>query len=229
MRLPLALLACAALLGAAGLVGTSCVASAGTALLPLDTVTPAPSLLPRSKIVIAPDLEMAASAAEAFEGEIPSSTGGSPPPTRPVAVEYSDSYNLRRKVHYIASFATLPLFATEYALGAKLYNGSTSGSVRSAHGFVASSMGVLFGVNTLTGVWNMYETRHEPTGRTRRILHGALMLVAEGGFVATGMNAPESEEGSQPVGTSAKNKHRAMALGSMGVATASYVIMLIGR
>jgi hypothetical protein len=31
------------------------------------------------------------------------------------------------------------------------------------------------------------------------------------------------------VGTSAKNKHRAMALGSMGVATASYVIMLIGR
>jgi hypothetical protein len=229
MRLPAALLVCAVLIGAAGLAGTSRVASAGETLLPLDTVAPTSSLLPRSRIVIAPDLELGSGTAESVAGEPASSTGGAPVAARPQAIEYSDSYNLRRKAHFIASFATLPLFAAEYVLGTKLYDGDTSGSVRNAHGFVAGSIGVLFGVNTLTGVWNAYETRHEPTGRTRRLIHGALMLIADAGFVATGATAPESEEGSLPLDSSGKDKHRALAIGSMGVATASYLVMLIGR
>lgn len=217
MRLPFALLACAMFLAATSVAGTGGVAIARAGFLPSDALGPETTLLPRPRLDVDPSL---------------ASVTGADAPTaqpRPLAIDYSDSYNLRRKVHYVASFATLPLFATEYVLGAKLYDGSTSESVRSAHGFVAGSLAALFGVNTVTGVWNLYEGRHDPSGRTRRILHGALMLVADAGFVATGMLAPESEEGEQPIGTSDKDTHRAVALSSMGVATVSYLIMLIGR
>src|SRR5512147_386210 len=43
------------------------------------------------------------------------------------AVEYSDAYRMRAKIHRIASFATLPLFATEGVLGQSLYNDPTEG------------------------------------------------------------------------------------------------------
>jgi hypothetical protein len=222
MRLPTALLASAVLLGAACLAGTSRAWADGALLLPMETVTPGSPLLPRPGIGLSADIARTATMDGSLEG-------GAAPSGRPRAIEYSESYNVRRKVHFIASFATLPLFAAEYILGAKLYDGNASDTERSAHGVVAGSIGVLFGVNTVTGVWNMYETRQEPAGRTRRLLHGALMLVADAGFVATGALAPESEEGSQPIDTSAKNKHRTVAISSMGVATLSYLIMLIGR
>ena len=32
---------------------------------------------------------------------------------RPTAFEYSDAYNTRRKIHMIASYATIPLFVGE--------------------------------------------------------------------------------------------------------------------
>jgi hypothetical protein len=229
MRLPPALLASAVLLGAACLAGTSRASTDGVLLSPMETVTPGSGLLPRPGIGITADIARAATMDEVLAGEASSSTAETAAGGRPMAIEYSESYNVRRKIHFIASFATLPLFATEYVLGAKLYDGNASGSVRNAHGVVAGSLGVLFGINTLTGVWNMYDTRAEPAGRTRRLLHGALMLVADAGFVASGATAPESEEGSRPVDSSGKNKHRAIAVGSMGVATLSYLIMLIGR
>ena len=45
---------------------------------------------------------------------------GSAPPA--VAVEYSDAYKTRARIHKIASFATLPLFGAEAVVGQKLYN-----------------------------------------------------------------------------------------------------------
>jgi hypothetical protein len=174
--------------------------------------------MPRTRLLLSTSLEAA---------DEPGGSAGAP--ARPMAIEYSEAYNVRRKIHYVASFATLPLFAAEYALGAKLYDGTGSSSTHNTHGIVAGTIGVLFGVNTLTGGWNLYEGRHDPSGRTRRILHGTLMLIADAGFVATGMLAPDSEEGSQPVSTSDKNTHRNVAIGSMGVATVSYLMMLIWR
>src|SRR3954468_7647355 len=41
---------------------------------------------------------------------------------RPKAIEYSDAYETRAKIHKYASYATLPLFATEVALGQSIYN-----------------------------------------------------------------------------------------------------------
>ena len=145
---------------------------------------------------------------------------GSP---RVVAFEYSDAYAVRRKIHVYASLATLPLFVTEVVLGSKLYDGDASDSVRSAHSAVAGGIGVLFGVNTVTGVWNMWEARKDPNGKKRRLIHGLTMLGADVGFVATGMLAPEHDEEGN------KSLHRNVALTSIGIATGSYLYMLFTR
>ena len=152
------------------------------------------------------------------------------PAPRPVAFEYSDGYYTRLKIHKWASFATLPLFATEVLLGQKLYNGTGTDSTRSAHQAVAVGLGSLFAVNTVTGVWNMVEGRKDPNRKTRVKVHGILMLVADAGFAVSGFMAPhtEHEEFESTSGVS-PSTHRAIALSSMGVATVSYLIMLFGH
>jgi hypothetical protein len=142
---------------------------------------------------------------------------------RPMAFEYSDGYRTRLKIHKYASFATLPLFIAQYAVGQKLYDGNASDSTRSAHSALAASTAVLFGVNTVTGVWNLAEGRKDPNHRTKRMIHGILMAAADAGFVATGMLAPD-EEGE---GGGSRSTHRTVALTSMGVATVAYLMMLI--
>jgi hypothetical protein len=80
---------------------------------------------------------------------------------RPMAFEYSDGYRTRLKIHKYASFATLPLFVAPFAVGQELYNGNGSDSTRSWHGALAAGTAVLFGVNTVTGVWNLSEGRKD--------------------------------------------------------------------
>lgn len=152
-----------------------------------------------------------------------------PAAQRAVAIEYSDAYNVRRKIHFYASAATVPLFVTEYVLGQRLYDKTGDrGDSTGLHSGVAGAMGVLFGVNTVTGVWNLWEGRKNPTGRTKRIVHSLLMLGADAGFVATSALAPDDDEDG-PGSSSGRSRHRAVAVTSMGIAAASYVIMLIGR
>src|SRR5258708_7754445 len=87
-------------------------------------------------------------AAEVSDPQTPQTSSAPPPP----AVEYSDAYHTRAKVHRLASFATLPLFVTEGVLGQSLYNNPTNGK-KDAHLVVATAIGGLFGINTVTGVW----------------------------------------------------------------------------
>ena len=156
--------------------------------------------------------------------------GQTAPAARPIAYDYSDAYNTRRKIHMYASFATLPLFVTQYVLGQKLYDYTASDGERSAHSAVATGIAVLFGVNSVTGVWNLWEARKDPNHRTKRTLHGILMLGADAGFVATGMLAPDSEGGDgEGGGGGNRSTHRTVALTSMGVATFSYLMMLFTR
>ena len=87
---------------------------------------------------------------------------------RPVPVEYSEGYKTRAKIHKIASFATLPLFVANYFVGQDLYNNpgdeSKKGAARRAW---SPRTGVLFGVNTFTGAWNLWEGRKDPNHRTQ--------------------------------------------------------------
>lgn len=142
------------------------------------------------------------------------------------AVDYSPAYQRRAKIHKLASLAMIPLFVTEGWLGQSIYNNPTEGK-RSAHGAVAGGIAALFAVNTVTGVWNMVEARHDPNGRGRRRLHGFLMLAADAGFLATAMLAPESEGGHGGEGGS-RSAHRAMAFTAISTATVGYLVMLIG-
>ncbi len=156
-----------------------------------------------------------------------------PAARRPVAFEYSEGYKTRAKIHKISSFATLPLFVANYLVAQDLYNNPGNESKKGLHVGLAASTGVLFGVNTFTGGWNLWEGRKDHNHRGKRVTHGILMIAADFGFLATAMLAPEfeeEEEHSSGVSDPAHqaSTHRAVALTSMGVATVSYLIMLLG-
>jgi hypothetical protein len=170
----------------------------------------------------AQSIAAAVAQADIRAADAPPAAQTSAPP--PVAFEYSDGYRMRAKIHRISSYATLPLFATEAVLGQSLYSDPSSGK-KDAHLAVAGTIGALFAVNTTTGVWNLIEARKDPTHRTRRLAHGLMMLGADAGFVATAALGPSSENGGSEGNRSA---HRAMAFTSIGLATASYLIMLFG-
>jgi hypothetical protein len=154
------------------------------------------------------------------------------PAPRARAFEYSDGYRTRLKIHKYASFATLPIFVAQYAVGQKLYNGDASDGLRNAHKALVGATAALFTVNTVTGVWNLGEGRKDPNHKTKRMVHGLLMLAADAGFVATGALAPHSEsefnEGGFETagGGHSASTHRTLAISSMAVATASYLMML---
>ena len=101
---------------------------------------------------------------------------------------------------------------------------------RNSDSAVASGIGVLFGVNTVTGVWNLWDSRGEP-GKARRVTHAVLMLASDAGFVATAAMAPEGEEGGfeNEGGSDDRNRHRAVAIGSMGVSLVSYLMMYLWK
>ncbi len=147
------------------------------------------------------------------------------PQARPQAVEHGGFHDARRKIHMIASYATIPLFVGEYLAGEKLYDRNGSSSAKSAHGAFTAGLATLFGVNTVTGVWNLWDERKEP-GHARRLVHGLMMLAADAGFVATASLAPDDDDGGF---TSDRSAHRNMAITSMGVAAASYIYMLVTR
>jgi hypothetical protein len=147
------------------------------------------------------------------------------PPRRRKAVQISDAYAVRLKIHYIASFATLPIFAAQAIVGEQLYNNYTTGkpitsSLRNTHEDIAWGLGALFLTNTVTGTWNWWETRHEPKGLAWRTVHAALMLVADAGFAYTASLGERVA-----VGQVRPDLHRNMAEASAGVALVSYIMM----
>lgn len=147
---------------------------------------------------------------------------------RPRAIEYSDMYGVRLEIHRYASYATIPLFVGEYALGQSLINHPPGSSgTRTAHSIVAYGLGGLFAVNTITGVWNLWESRHDPADRTRKYIHSALMILSDAGFVATGATAPGRRRITADPG--AARVHKEIAIGSMVTALAGYAMMLVWK
>jgi hypothetical protein len=148
---------------------------------------------------------------------------GAPPPK---AVVYSDGYNVRLKIHRYLSWSTIPLMVGQGVVGQKLYNGSGGGTLRSVHSSLAAATGVLFGVNTVTGVWNLWESRNDPNGRKKRWIHSVLMLAADAAFLATASSAPEYERGER---SGDRAFHRSAAFVGFGSATVGYALMLIAK
>ncbi len=152
------------------------------------------------------------------------------------AIEYSDAYGVRLKIHQLASVAEIPLFIGEYFLGEKLLrdqrngvnqggeDGGSRSSARGAHSAVAAGLGVLFTVNTITGGLNLYASRKDPSGRTRRWMHAITMLAADAGFLWTAAAAEGARESNAGART-----HRTRAIASMSLATASTVMMWLWK
>ena len=151
--------------------------------------------------------------------------------TRKKSIEYSNAYYVRLKIHQYASWAMLPFFIGSYATGSDLINNGNNASSFSKdwHGVFAGATAALFAVNTVTGVWNLVDSRHDPAGRTRRWVHSIAMFVAEAGFVATGATAPEIEDGGEVGEGGDASTHKALAITSMSIATASWLMMLIWK
>ena len=145
---------------------------------------------------------------------------------RTTAVEYSSFYNTRLKIHQVLSWTMLPLFALQYASGNQIleYGNDAPDWAKDVHGPTAAALAGVFAVNTITGAWNLWDSRKDPAGRTRRYIHSALMFIADAGFVYTGSLADEAESDPE-----AREQHRNVAIASMGVATASWLMMLIWK
>jgi len=151
-----------------------------------------------------------------------------PQGARPVAIEYSDAHETRAKIHKYASWATLPLLGTELVLGQKLFNdpNSLTSNLRGVHGAVGAGLIGFFGVQSVTGLWNLVESNQAP-GHTKRLVHGILMLAAEGGMVAAAATAPGHSRNDLINFDTRASTHRDIAYVSIGVGTAGYLLMLL--
>lgn len=195
-------------------------------MLSLVTLATLFALLPGdSAASVATGTPLMTPALPSFEASLlPLDSGGS----RPRAIEHSDFYYVRLGIHRYASYAIIPTFITEYALGQSLFNHPPGSSgTRTAHSIVAVGLVGLFGINTVTGAWNLWDSRRDGPGRARRYIHAALMLASDAGFVATEAVAPGRRQA--VLDPSRRRLHRTLALSSMGLALGGYGMMLIWK
>jgi len=149
---------------------------------------------------------------------------------RPRAVEVSDAYELRLRIHRYASYTMIPLFVVQSVAGNQLFQADKSGAERPGwasglHSAGAAAIGTVFTLNTVTGLWNLWESRNNEVGRTKRLLHSGLLLASDAGFTWAGIKlASDAKEDSN-----ARNQHKNVSYYSMGAALAGYGIMLVGN
>jgi hypothetical protein len=118
------------------------------------------------------------------------------------------------------------MFAAEYWMGQKLISQTSPAAnwVKPTHRAVAYAVTGVFALNTVTGVWNLWDSRKDPNGRTRRWVHTLTMLAADGGFVAADASAHHAA-----FAYSREVRHRNIALASIGLSTASALYMWLTR
>jgi hypothetical protein len=155
-----------------------------------------------------------------------SATGDTAKTTRrPRAIEYSDAYHTRLKIHQIGAYLMIPLFIGEYVLGEKLLTSTNrSDGLKTAHSVVAAGVGVVFVANTVTGGWNFWDSRKDPNGRTRRDIHSALMLASDVGFLLTAASAGDAQRSLSKART-----HRAFAISSIAISAIGSGMMWIWK
>ncbi|MEO6778382.1 MAG: hypothetical protein ABI194_02925 [Gemmatimonadaceae bacterium] len=197
--------------------------SAGVATLPAPAATFPQLVVPSRTEPLGPrsaPIGISPAYDRQFGGYVASDTTTS----RPRAIEHSDAYYTRLRIHTVASYAELPLFGAEYILGERLLRDERTGyppsSLKAAHVGVAGGLAVLFAVNTVTGVWNLWDSRHDPANRTLRIIHSVAMLGADAGFALAGANGGNAKNSTRDA-----QRHRTIAVGSMALATAGTAIM----
>ena len=150
-----------------------------------------------------------------------------PPPSptqqRVKTVEVSEWYGRRLTLHRRLSYTVIPLFAFQYAAGTQLWSKGAEAPewARRGHRIGAATIGGVFVANTVTGAWNLWDTRATTDGRARRYLHAASMFLADAGFTWAGAKLSEEAERS----FEKRRLHRTVALTSIGLTVTSGLIM----
>jgi hypothetical protein len=151
---------------------------------------------------------------------------GDTTPPRPRPVEISDWYARRLTIHRYVAYSTLPLFASQWIAGNRLYSDSRSGVesptwAKTTHRVGATALAVAFTVNTVTGAWNWWDSRSAPEGRVLRTVHALTMLTADAAFTYAGAKLADEAEQS----ASKRREHRQVALSAMALSTISELAM----
>jgi hypothetical protein len=142
---------------------------------------------------------------------------------RPKAVEISDWYGRRLTIHRTLSYATLPIFAAQYVAGERLFKQSSAAPTwaKTTHRVGATTLAGVFTVNTVTGLWNLWDSRSTSDHRALRTAHALMMLGTDAAFTYTGVKLSEDAERSQ----AKRQLHRTVSLYSMGVTVANGIMM----
>jgi len=149
------------------------------------------------------------------------------PRRRRKSVEVSEWYNRRLRIHRYLAYTTIPLYAFQAIAGNQLYQESSSAPewAKTGHRVGATALATVFTVNTVTGLWNLWDSRSVSQGRTRRTIHTILMLASDAGFTYAGVKLSDEAENS----LQKRQQHRNLAYASMGVAITGSGMMLIWR
>lgn len=147
------------------------------------------------------------------------------PRPRPKVVEISDWYYRRLTIHRIVAYATVPVFGLQWAAGDQLYRKGSDAPTwaKSMHRAGATALAGMFTVNTVTGLWNLWDSRSVPDHRALRTVHALTMLAADAAFTYAGAKLSNEAETS----LSKRQLHRTIALSAMGVTVLSGVAMKI--
>jgi hypothetical protein len=145
------------------------------------------------------------------------------PRTRRRAVQLSDWYGRRLTIHRYVAYATVPVFAIQWAAGDQLYKKSSGAPTwaKTTHRVGATALAAMFTVNTVTGAWNWWDTRSQSQGRVFRTLHALSMLGSDAAFTYAGVKLSNEAETS----AAKRQQHRTVALSAMGVTVLSGLAM----
>jgi len=187
---------------------------------PVDTVRIAPDSASADSVTAAIPSRLALPVSLRIESD-------TTPRRRRKSIEVSEWYDRRLRIHRYGAYAMIPLFAFQAAAGNELYHkgSGADGWARNGHRVGATALATVFGVNTVTGLWNLWDSRAAEQGRTRRTIHTLLMLASDAGFAYAGIKLSEDAEQS----AEARRKHRNLAYTSMGVAITGAGMMVLWR
>jgi hypothetical protein len=139
------------------------------------------------------------------------------------AIEIGDWYERRLRIHRYGSYSIVPLFALQALAGNEIYKDPRSAPewAKTSHRVGATGLAAVFTVNTVTGLWNLWDSRAASQGRTRRTVHALLMLASDAGFTYAGARLSERAETS----VDKRREHRTWAYGSMATALTGVAVM----
>lgn len=181
---------------------------------PCDALTP-------STAEIVPDTLSAfnlPAASVAAPGRVPFC---SPPAHRSKEDDGGEWYGRRLTLHRYAAWAAVAAFPVEIYTGRRLLSdGADPEWVRNTHTTTVWVLGSTFAVNTVTGVWNWWDSRKEPEGRGWRTAHALVMVAADAAMFATARAGQAAARGES------RERHQTLAFTTAGLTAIGHLMML---